>query len=408
MPRGGVRVFGEALAGVNRHARMLQAGSRHARTSNHFARKLDHTLCLLVRLFLSKMKADAMSEADDFRQAKAFSEKALAAMIAQGVPPTPENFTVWYSYATGLVPELKRAIDLMIANQGEFNQTVNSELYSRFCDSGEHFNLMQETGDRLHHAADQIIQYVKTASGDTRAFGKTLDQYSTELGAAPGGDKLRTMMSGLILETQRVADRNRTLEAQLSDSSTEIQQLRQNLELVRREALTDALTGIPNRKFFDTRLRAAVLEANNTGEPLSLLITDIDHFKHFNDTYGHQMGDQVLRLVARTLTDSVKGRDTPARYGGEEFAIILPQTRLQDALVLAEQIRRTIMRRHIVRRDTGDDFGTITLSMGVATYHPTEHLVDTLRRADAALYQAKRSGRNRVISEEALEKQAAE
>jgi diguanylate cyclase len=151
-----------------------------------------------------------------------------------------------------------------------------------------------------------------------------------------------------------------------------------------------------------------VLDANKTGEPLSLVITDIDHFKHFNDTYGHQMGDQVLRLVGRTLTDSVKGRDTPARYGGEEFALILPQTRLADALVLAEQIRRTIMRRHIVRRDTGDDFGTITLSMGVAAYHPTEHLMDTIRRADAALYQAKRSGRNRVVSEEALEKQAAE
>jgi diguanylate cyclase len=349
-----------------------------------------------------------MNEADEFRQAKAFSEKALAAMIAQGVPPTPENFTVWYSYATGLVPELRRAIDVMIANQGEFNQTVNSELFSRFCNSAEHFNLMQETGDKLHNAANQLVHYIQAASGDTRAFGKTLDKYSTELGTAPGGDKLRTMVSGLLGETQRVAERNRTLETKLTESSNEIQELRQSLELVRREALTDALTGIPNRKFFDTRLRAAVLEANTTGEPLSLVITDIDHFKHFNDTYGHQMGDQVLRLVARTLTDSVKGRDTPARYGGEEFAIVLPQTKLEAGLLLAEQIRRTIMRRHIVRRDTGDDFGTITLSMGVATYHAGEHLVDTLRRADAALYQAKRSGRNRVVSEEALEKQAVE
>jgi diguanylate cyclase len=354
------------------------------------------------------MKVDVMNEADEFRQAKAFSEKAFAAMTAHGVPPTPENFTVWYAYAAGLVLELKRAIDLMIANQDAFNQTANSDLYSRFCNIGDHFNLMQETGDRLHLAADQLIHYIKTASGDTHAFGKTLDKYAIELVAAPGGDKLRTMVSGLILDTQRVAERNRILESQLNESSSEIQQLRKNLELVRREALTDALTGIPNRKFFDTRLRAAVLEANNTGEPLSLVITDIDHFKHFNDTYGHQMGDQVLRLVARTLTDSVKGRDTPARYGGEEFALVLPQTRLADALVLAEQIRRTIMRRHIVRRDTGDDFGTITLSMGVAVYHPTEHLADTLRRADAALYQAKRSGRNRVVSEEALEKQAAE
>jgi diguanylate cyclase len=184
------------------------------------------------------MKAGTMNEADELRQAKAFSEKAFAAMTAHGVPPTPENFTVWYAYAVGLVPDLKRAIDLMIANQDAFSQTVNSDLYNRFCNIGEHFNLLQETGDGLYHAADQLIHYVKTASGDTQAFGKTLDRYSTELGAAPGGDKLRTMVSGLILETQRVAERNRILEAQLNESSSEIQQLRQNLELVRRESLT--------------------------------------------------------------------------------------------------------------------------------------------------------------------------
>ena len=349
-----------------------------------------------------------MSQADDFRQAKGFCDAALAGMIAHGVPPTPENFAVWYAHATGLVADLKRTIDILIANKGEFTPALNSELYDRFCDTGRHFNVMQETGDRLHFAAEQLLHYVKTASGDTNAFGKALDQYSNQLGASPGSDQLRAMVSGLILETQRVAERNQALETRLNESASEIQDLRQNLEQVRREAMTDALTGLPNRKFFDTRLRAAALEAATGAETLSLIITDIDHFKHFNDTYGHPMGDQVLRLVARTLTDSVKGRDTPARYGGEEFAIVLPQTRHEDALVLAEQIRRTIMRRRIVRRDTGDDFGTITLSLGVATYRPSEQLVDLVRRADAALYQAKRSGRNRVISEDALEKQPAE
>ncbi len=340
-----------------------------------------------------------MAQADDFRQAKTYAEAAMAAMIRHQVPPTSNNYAVWYAYATGLTPELNRTIDILISNGQEFTQALNTELYHRFCETGRHYNLLQETGDRLQSTVDQVMRSIKTATGDADAFGKTLDKYTTELGGA-GGEEMNALFSGLLLETQRMAERNRALEDRLNQSSGEIVELRQNLEVVRREALTDALTGIPNRKCFDTRLREAARDTMENGEPMSLLIADIDHFKQFNDTYGHQLGDQVLRLVARTLSDSVKGRDTPARYGGEEFAIILPQTQLQHAVGLADQIRRSIMRKHIVRKDTRDDFGTITLSIGVSQYRPGEQLVETIRRADEALYQAKRTGRNRVVRED--------
>lgn len=345
-----------------------------------------------------------MVRAEDFRQASGLAEAALAGMVANQVPPTPENYAVWYAYATGAVPELKRTIDILISNKEEFNPALNGELYQRFCDSGPQINLLQETGDRLQYSIDHVMRYLKTASGDTKAFGQTLDRYSDELGGSLGSDQLRTVVSGLILETQRVAERNRSLQERLTQSSGEISELRQNLEVVRREAMTDALTGIPNRKFFDTRLRTAAQEAMESGEPLCLLIADIDYFKKFNDTYGHQVGDQVLRLVARTLAESVKGRDTPARYGGEEFVIVLPQTRIEDAMVLADQIRKTMMRRRIVRKDTGDDFGTITLSIGASCYRPGEPLTEIVRRADAALYYAKNNGRNRAASEAEVEK----
>jgi diguanylate cyclase len=345
-----------------------------------------------------------MGRAEDFRQAGGFAEAALAGMVANLVPPTPENFAVWYAYATGVVPELKQTVDILISNKEEFTQALNGELYQRFGDSGPHLNLLQETGDRLQYSVDHVMRYLKTASGDTKAFGQTLDSYSDKLGASPGGDELSAVVSGLILETQRVAERNRSLQERLTESSGEISTLRENLEVVRREAMTDALTGIPNRKFFDSRLRTAAKEAMETGDPLCLLIADIDHFKKFNDSYGHQIGDQVLRLVARTLSDSVKGRDTPARYGGEEFAIVLPQTRIADAMVLADQIRKTMMRRRVVRKDTRDDFGSITLSIGASCYRPGEPLAETVRRADAALYQAKHNGRNRVVSETEVEK----
>ncbi len=175
---------------------------------------------------------------------------------------------------------------------------------------------------------------------------------------------------------------------------------------MQKEALTDALTGIPNRKSFDMRLRVAAREARENEEPLSLLFADIDHFKHFNDTFGHQIGDQVLRLVARTLTDSVKGRDTPARHGGEEFAIILPQTPLNAARIVADQIRLGLMRRRLVGRDRRDNYGSVTLSFGAAEYRPGESLTTFVERADAALYFAKRHGRNRVATEDMVQAEA--
>jgi diguanylate cyclase len=158
---------------------------------------------------------------------------------------------------------------------------------------------------------------------------------------------------------------------------------------------------------FDQRLRDFTQSAQGDGSELCLVMADIDYFKKFNDTYGHQLGDLVLRLVARALTEGVKGRDLVTRYGGEEFAILLPQTKLNDALGLGEQLRRTIGARHIVQRGEARDLGNVTLSMGVSRWHPGEPVVEFVQRADAALYFAKRHGRNRVCSERDLQTGAA-
>jgi diguanylate cyclase len=343
-----------------------------------------------------------MKSSGEAARAKAFAETAIRCMNANDVPPTPENYAVWYGYVSGLMPELKRTIDILLSNRQSFTPEVCADLHGRFFDANAQMGLLEDTGGKLRHAVEEVVKSLGAAAGDATSFGKALDKFSTAIDRSEGTDKVRGLISGLIGETQRMAERNRTLEERLSRSASEVEELRQNLETVRREALTDPLTGIPNRKHFDTRLREAARDAMEAGEPLSLLLADIDHFKRFNDTYGHPVGDQVLRLVARTLTDSVKGRDTPTRYGGEEFAIILPQTTLSDAAVVAEQIRSTMMRRKLVGKDSRDNYGTVTLSLGAAQYRPGETLGDLVRRADAALYHAKRTGRNRVAIETML------
>jgi diguanylate cyclase len=339
-----------------------------------------------------------MDDSDEFRRTRPLAKAALAAMLRHAVPPTPRNFALWYAHVSGSAPELSRALDILIANKQVFDAECNEGLLDRFLGPDLSLAALEQT-DRLQQAVAQLVGHVEAASGTARAYGQTLTDYSAQLRDAQRDGKLPAIVAGLLAETQRVAARNERLESRLSQSSGEIKELRQNLAAVRHEAMTDARTGIANRKSFELTLREAARASVETGEPLALLFIDIDRFKRFNDTYGHQLGDQVLRLVARTLTDCVKGRDTAARYGGEEFAILLPQTRVVDAMRLAEQIRKTMMRCKIVSKTSGEDYGHITLSIGVSGYVPGEKLTEMVRRADAALYCAKRKGRNLVVAE---------
>jgi diguanylate cyclase len=162
------------------------------------------------------------------------------------------------------------------------------------------------------------------------------------------------------------------------------------------EAMTDALTGLRNRKAFDEALVELTAAANEEGEPLALLMLDIDHFKKFNDTYGHPLGDEVIRLVGGCLTACTKGRDIACRYGGAEFAVILPATDLRGASTVAEQIRGTVAGKKITRKRTNETLGQVTLSIGAAEWSPSEPVEEWVQRADEALYGAKQGGRNRV------------
>jgi diguanylate cyclase len=340
-----------------------------------------------------------MGKIAEFPRTAKLSELALHHMTSHRVPPTPHNYSVWFAYASGLEMELSLEIDARIAAQQPFTDQVSNELYERFCDMSRHIGVLQQTGAELDHAVERVVKVIAAATGDTESFNQALDKFSNELGGGIAAERVRSIVANLLVETQQAAEKSRTLEEQLSRASGEVAELRQNLEAVRREALTDPLTGIPNRKLFESRLREAARNAVESGEPLALLMLDIDHFKRFNDTYGHQLGDQVLRLVAKTLADGVKGRDTPARFGGEEFVIVLPQTRLENAVTVAEQLRRTMARHKVVRKDTGEEYGVIALSVGASVYRPCEDLAELIRRADAALYHAKHSGRNRVVAE---------
>jgi diguanylate cyclase len=333
-------------------------------------------------------------------RAQALARDALAWMIQRNIPPTPENFELSYHFVGGEHAEMKRAIEALILNGCKFDANVMTILHQRYFRTPKQDDAVAELGEKITAELDSVLHILETAGRDHSAYGKTLSHASGELGDARLGEgAIKNLIDQVIGATRAMEARSKTLELQLQTSSREVNDLRVRLESVRRESLTDQLTGIPNRKAFDKVLQESIESSIETGEPLSLVMCDIDHFKTFNDTWGHQTGDQVLRLVANCLSENVKGRDTAARYGGEEFVVILPQTQLAGAVNLANQIRGKVESKKLVKKSTGDILGIITISAGVTQYDANESAVEFLRRADVCLYAAKRSGRNCVISE---------
>lgn len=340
-----------------------------------------------------------MAGIEDFERARDLAGRAMDRLLADRLAPNPENFTLWYAYFGGQLPDLTRAIDIARRDGISLSQTHCDELFKRFFTLDAEAQAIRETSERARTALGRILDQLGTVGSETDRYGQALAGFRGELDQALTVEELRAMVAAIAAETTAIVDRQARLQGQLQESSQQLAELRVVLDTARREAMTDGLTGIANRRAFDQTLVAAVESALKDGTPLSLLMVDIDHFKTFNDTHGHLVGDHVLKLVAKVLTEGIKGRDTVARYGGEEFAIILPRTELTNAITLADQLRASVGSRHIVNRARNASYGSVTLSIGAAQYRTGEELMTLLRRADEALYAAKRGGRNRVSAE---------
>lgn len=336
---------------------------------------------------------------DEHERTLAFAEIALQQIRALHQPALPRNFEIWYQYATGYNPELNRSINETLAHKGALDDADIDKIYSTFL-SPTHLNdRIDSVGSRVMAEIKQVLDMIDSAAGSATSYSASLADASEKLQGTNDGATLRAVIERLVAGAKDMETSNKKLEARLSASRQEIAQLQQNLETVRTESLTDPLTTLANRKFFDTELGRVMAEAKQSGEPLSLMMCDVDRFKAFNDKFGHVTGDQVLRLVAISVKQNVKGQDIAARYGGEEFAVALPKTALRSALTVADQIRRAVMTKELKKRSTGEQLGRVTISIGVALLRPSDTPQSLIERADTCLYAAKHHGRNRVISE---------
>jgi diguanylate cyclase len=324
------------------------------------------------------------------------AEAAMASMQAHGVLPIPSNFSVWYAYHSGHNSDLTRAIDVLVSNHCPIDDRTLDELHAKFFGPPVSEKALCDKTIRARDTLKTVLALVEKAKNDADGIGMAINDVSTQFLA--NVNSLADLIDSLVEETSRIVGRSERLGLDLKQSSDKIDALERTLEDLRREATTDGLTGIANRRYFDMVLQTMSGDAMNSGDDLSLLLIDIDHFKKVNDTWGHATGDAVIQFVANTLAQNVKGQDCVARYGGEEFAVILPTTSIDAAMRVGENIRTALSRRLFVPHHLDETVGAVTVSIGIACYEPGEPLAEWIQRADAALYEAKKTGRDRVIS----------
>jgi diguanylate cyclase len=336
---------------------------------------------------------------DEHERTLAFAEIALGQIKSLRQTAIPRNYEIWYVYATGYNAPLNKIINETLARNGKLTEADLEQLYETYLSQFKTSERIDKVGARVIGEIDDVMKLITEALDTSASYGASLDSADKKLASVENREQLKVIVDSLVMSTREMRETNRALEDRLVLSKNEISNLQHSLEAIRAESLTDPLTGLGNRKYFDRSIDAAVATALSNGEPLSLLMFDIDHFKSFNDSYGHLTGDQVLRLVGMSLKQTIKGQDITARYGGEEFAVVLPNTGLRQALTVADHIRRAVMAKELKKKSTGEILGRVTISVGVSMLKPGDDTDSLIERADACLYAAKRNGRNRVVCE---------
>lgn len=329
---------------------------------------------------------------------------ALNMLRELGLEANARNYETWVAHVEGHNPALSRDIQKFMHVTNTVSQEEADVLYHSHIARADLAKNVNELASNLQMEIEELFTNLETRGENSHQHSDELSGLSTQLRkTAEEFPAVGSLIENVVAVTKQMREENQQLESNLAASTSEISTLRRNVVAIQKEAMSDPLTGVSNRKSFDRAILKMIEATKDQLEPLALVMADVDHFKNFNDKYGHQTGDQVLRLVAEVMKANVKGQDMLARYGGEEFSILLPGTTLENAHMLADRIRRAVEARRLKKRQSNEDLGVVTMSMGVAAFSSDDTTQSLIERADQSLYLAKQRGRNCVIDEREIE-----
>lgn len=318
----------------------------------------------------------------------------LTLMDSHNIAANPINYAICYDYVANHNASLTKAVEMLLKEQKPFDKETSLDLYGKHICSAS-----LSSFENIHLQIQKIIDQTSGSINDTRDKAeKTNDSFqkkSALLEDFSGTTDVSAILKEIIEETRSLVASSHAMQTKLNEANLEMKQLRTELDQVRQIAITDGLTGLLNRRAFDQTLAKVIEQSEPEQACLSML--DIDHFKKVNDTYGHTIGDNVIKFVASLMKQYAEEHHHVARYGGEELAIIMPNTPKEKAIEISENIRLAMENSHLKRKSDNQLLGKITLSIGIAKLEDNDDPDSFLVRADKALYQAKETGRNKVV-----------
>jgi len=324
----------------------------------------------------------------------AYIKQILPLMVRHNVAANPINYAIWYDYVAGNNVKLTEVVNKLISQQIPIDSEISIELYKKHV-----CNASLESFEKINEHIQKVIAQASISINDTYKKAEiTNDSFQKKtlvLENISEATDIKIVLQEIIQETQSLAATSQAMKNKLDEANKEMELLRLELTQVRQMAVTDGLTGLLNRRAFDMTLAEIIEQSEPDKTYLSLL--DIDHFKRVNDDYGHTVGDNVIKYVAALMKKHSEDHHYVARYGGEELAIIMPNTSEDKAIEISENIRSSMESSRLKRKDNNQPLHKITLSIGIAQLRAGDDSESLVVRADSALYQAKETGRNKVV-----------
>lgn len=329
---------------------------------------------------------------EDTQTAANLLKQAIPLMVKRNIPTNPCNFALWYAYAADRDSDLKQALEQTFPESQPYEPEKGEQLFFDYFVKSYLPN-HESAQDTMVSLLTGLFSSAQVTAEGTREYGQSLQQGLDKIKGDASPEELEKTLESLLQDTEAADALTQQFHSELSSAKEEIELLKQRLKDTEKSAFVDSLTKIGNRRSFDQAMAAAM--ADPQYQPCLLLI-DLDHFKKFNDTYGHLIGDRVLSAMGQLLKTFEKEDVHVARYGGEEFAVIVKRGMAAGAVELAEAIRAKVTKIRIKQQE--QDIDTITTSIGVTQFRGGEDVASFIQRADKALYSAKQNGRDQVQS----------
>ena len=351
-----------------------------------------YTPCVMML----KKREDIVTKTTDTNKSWEFARLAFSSMERHCLKPSANAFAVWLAYHAKDYPVLCEDIDAALMQGKTIDDYLCDSLFEIHIESGIISDRLINAGGSFESKMHGVLKDIENVRDDAKSFKVKLTSAKEELVKNPEIENVKSVVGNLSDATDQMVVSSSTLEKRIAQSRDEIAALKLELEEARMEASKDALTGVANRKTFNNFIKDNAYRCDKNNNPLSIIMADIDFFKKINDRWGHQTGDQVICYVAGVLSREAPIGGLVARLGGEEFAIVAPNIDGEKARDIAERIRKQVEKKKLIRRNSKEDLGQITISNGVAQLEANEAVADLIERADQALYNSKNEGRNRT------------